>query len=323
MNKVLIIVGPTGSGKTKLGLKIAKDFDGEIVSCDSRQVYKGLNIGTGKDIPKGLSPENTKQGVKYVINGISVWGYDLVGPKENFNVSGYVNKVIPIINEIGSRGKLPIVVGGTGLYVKGLVDGIETSNISVNEKLRENLENREVGELFDHLAKIDPLKAASMNSSDKQNPRRLIRAIEIAQFLLDNPQKTEVQKIRGATPLFIGLTTDRDEIGKRIERRVEERIAAGQEHEINDLIRSGLDWQDQSLSSIGYRQWKSYLEGKGSLNQVKNDWISEEKKYAKRQMTWFKKDRRIMWFDVKEAEYPENVEKIVYKWYHDADAKKG
>ena len=189
MKKVLIIVGPTGSGKTKLALKIAKDLDGEIVSCDSRQVYRGLDIGTGKDIPKGLSPDNTKQGAKYMINGVNVWGYDLVEPKDNFSVSDYVSSVIPIIDDIGSRGRLPIVVGGTGLYVKGLVDGIETSNISVNEKLRENLESREVGELYDHLAKINPLKAASMNSSDKQNPRRLIRAIEIAQSLLDNPKK--------------------------------------------------------------------------------------------------------------------------------------
>jgi tRNA dimethylallyltransferase len=321
MKKILIIVGPTGSGKTKLALSLADKYGGELVSADSRQVYVGMDIGTGKDIPIGSKKEKTELGIKYFLNEIPLWGYDLSNPDTGFNVSDYVKAVLPIIEDIWQRGKLPILVGGTGLYVKALIDGIETCNIPVNEKLRENLENREVGELYELLAKLNPLHAANMNASDKKNPRRLIRAIEISQFLLDNPSHPKIEKISCASPLFVGLTLDREEIAKKITLRVKSRIDLGQKEEIQKLLKSGLNWNNQSMSSIGYRQWKDYFEGKAAEDEIIKLWIQEEKKYAKRQMTWFKKDGRVNWFDVASLQYPENVEKTVEKWYHQVDAK--
>jgi tRNA dimethylallyltransferase len=314
MKKILVIVGPTGTGKTDLALHLAKKFKGEVVSADSRQVFIGMDIGTGKDIPEGSIKENTKWGTKYIIDGVPLWGYDLVDPKSGFNVSEYVDKILPIIEDIDERGKLPILTGGTGLFVKGIIDGIETSYIPVNEKLRENLKNRAVGELYEHLAEVNPIKAASMNSSDKMNSRRLIRAIEISQFLLDNhvPQKKENKT--NLSPLFIGLTADKDILFERINKRVQIRINKGQEQEVSKLIKSGLNWDSQSMSSIGYRQWKEYFEGSKKLDEVTKEWSGEEKKYIKRQLTWFKRDNRINWFDLSSGNYLENVEKTVEKW---------
>lgn len=321
MRKILIIVGPTGSGKTKLALSLAKKYKGELVSADSRQVYVGMDIGTGKDIPANSDRVETKLGVQYFLETVPLWGYDLAKPEIGFNVSDYVKAVLPMIEDIWERGKLPILVGGTGLYVKALIDGIETCNIPVNEKLRENLENREVGELFELLAKLNPMHAANMNTSDKKNPRRLIRAIEISQFLLDNPGHPKIEKIGIASPLFIGLTLERDEITKKISERVRSRINLGQKDEIQKLLKSGLNWDNQSMSSIGYRQWKDHFEGNASEEEIAELWVSEEKKYAKRQMTWFKKDVRVNWFNVGKSGYLESVEKTVEKWYHQVDAK--
>lgn len=315
LRKLLVVCGPTATGKTRLALSLAKALNGEIVSADSKQVYRGLNIGTGKDIP----PDAKKEGF-YLFNGVKIWGYDLAGPKEEFSVSRYLGFAQRKIEEIISANKLPILVGGTGFYIKSIVDGISTLKIPRSKNLRKNLEGKTQDELFELLAQLDSIKAGGLNASDKKNPRRLARAIEIATW------KLKGQKIPGEgkiyTKLFIGLTAPKEDLFKKIKKRVDERIDVGIEKEIRRLLKSGVNWTDQSMSSLGYRQWKSFFEGKKDKAQTIKDWVNEERKYAKRQITWFKKDKRINWFDITTPNWQERVERLVKKWYSSSHAEK-
>lgn len=318
MNKLLVICGPTATGKTSLAIKLAKKYSAdnyaEIVSADSRQVYKGLDIGTGKDIPKNAnlnfqSLKLDEEGIGFFnIDGVKIWGYDLVSPKVEFSVSSYIDFAGKILGNIWKRKKLPILVGGTGLYIKAVVDGIETASIPKNAKLRKSLRGKEVKELFDVLAKLDSVKSGSLNMSDKKNPRRLIRAIEIAQY---KGKGVNLKSISADNELMIGLTAGKKTIQKRIKTRVEKRIREGIEDEIRNLLSSGVEWKYQAMNTLGYKEWADFNDKKKVIEQ----WIKDEENYAKRQITWFKKDKRIRWFDVSESNYKKRVEKLVTEWY--------
>jgi len=194
MSKVLIICGPTAVGKTALGVRLAKELNGEIISADSRQVYKGMDIGTGKDLPVNpkfeiLNPKqilNSKFQILnyqigyYEIDGVKVWLLDIVEPDCQFSVADYVRCANSVIEDIWRRGKLPILVGGTGFYIKAIVDGIETIGVGPDWSLRRKLSNYQIIKLSNLLKKIDLEKWKRMNESDQKNPRRLVRAIEVA-----------------------------------------------------------------------------------------------------------------------------------------------
>lgn len=320
MKKLLVVCGPTSTGKTSLALKIAKKFNGEIVSADSRQVYKGMDIGTGKDIPKNskLKYQNPKIGGFYEVDGVGVWGYDLIGPKKEFSVAQYLKAAHRIIDNISGREKLPILVGGTGLYIKAVTEGIQTADIPKNIKLRENLEEKTAEELYESLSQLDSLKSASLNASDRKNPRRLIRAIEVAQYQLTRKAASTAHHAIGNKfdMLFIGLTAPQVFLEARIEKRVEDRLKRGVKKEVEKLLRSGVKWEDQAMASIGYGLWRDYFEGGVSENEVVLEWIRDERRYAKRQMVWFKKDERIVWFDITAKTYSKSVENLIKKWYY-------
>ena len=299
--KLLVICGQTGTGKTSLAIFLAKKFNGELISADSRQVYKGLDIGTGKDL------DEVKK------SNVRVWGYDLVDPKKNFSVGNYIRFAQKTISDIQKRGKLPILVGGTGLFIKGVIDGIPTAFVPRNMKLRKNLEDKSPNELFEMLAHMDPIRAGAMNVSDRLNPRRLIRGIEVATMGLEG------KKPRFFGPKYealeIGLYAPSSLLSEKIRKRVDKRIKAGVESEVKKLLNMGVGWAHQSMTSLGYRHWKDYFEGNVPKNEVIEGWKREEKKYAKRQLTWFKKDKRINWFDVSNRGFEKNVEELVKKWY--------
>ena len=330
MKKLLIICGPTATGKTGLALHLAKEFNGELVSADSRQVYKDLDIGTGKDLPK--SSKFREQSLKlpgyYEIEGVKVWGYDLVSPKKEFSVGQYIKVANKVIENIWSRKKLPILVGGTGFYIKGIVDGISTALIPKNKAVRKSLERRNIKELFNTLAQLAPIRAGSMNISDRKNPRRLVRAIEVAQWRLKSGAKTKIEKDdlgSQALTLFIGLTGPKNFLYQRIKKRIKTRLKQGVEGEVEKLLESGVSWKNQSMDSLGYKQWKGYFERKITKEKVVRRWEREECKYSKRQITWFKKDKRINWFNIKDSSWQKSVEKLVKKWYstkHNASTKK-
>lgn len=328
--KVLVICGPTATGKTKLAVHLIKslfksagDYLADIISVDSRQVFRRMDIGTGKDLPSGsklMFPDSyfEKMGIGfYLIEGVRVWGYDLADPKSDFSVFSYIEKIRPVIRYILDKGRLPVVVGGSGLYIKSLVDGIETAGIPRDKSLREHLLSFSREELFEKLAQINPTKAASLNTSDRKNPRRLIRAIEVSQWLLRNQGKRVFRANvfpNDTDFLLIGLYAAN--ISVLIERRVRERWQKGFKDEVLALLKSGVSWNCQSMDSLGYKNMREFLEGRKTEKEFLREWARDEVSYAKRQMTWFNKDKRIVWFDVSDKDYLEEVEEKVLKWYY-------
>lgn len=284
MKKLLVICGPTATGKTALAVYLSKAFNCEILSADSRQVYKYMDIGTGKDKPEG----------------ITVHGYDLATPDEEFNVSEYIDFAHKVINKAHSENKLAILVGGTGFYIRGVVDGIQTANVPKNEELRKELGNLSVYELQERLKVLDIDKFNSFNQSDINNPRRLIRAVEVAQWAKTNGSSKQLKKDYDV--LFIGLMLSKEKLEERIRNRVVERIKQGFEKELELLKEKG--YFKAIEKTIGYKDWPDV-----------EKWKREEIKYAKRQMTWFKRDSRINWFDVSDVSYLMKIEKLVQKWY--------
>jgi tRNA dimethylallyltransferase len=241
----------------------------------------------------------------------------LVDPRREFSVAQYLKIAHKIIDDIARRGKLPILTGGTGLYIKGVVDGIQTADVPKNDSLRTSLDKRSVDELYETLANLDSMKAASLNASDRRNPRRLIRAIEVAQYQLTK-KNLPVHHVIGSDfkTLFIGLNAPKGYLDKKIEIRVKDRVGKGIKDEIRKLLRMNVDWSNQSMVAMGYGQWRDYFEGGVPEEQVLDEWSRAERSYAKRQMTWFKKDPRVKWFDITDKQYPKNVEKSVEKWHN-------
>lgn len=322
MKKLLVVCGPTGVGKTKLALQLSKVLGGEIISADSRQVYKGLNIGTGKDIPQGakyqlsnIYYQDQRIGF-YQVKTTKIWGYDLLKPRQEFSVAGYLKIAEKIIKNIHSRKKLPILVGGSGLYIKGVVDGIDTVYVPRNLAIRKHLSGKSVEELFEILAHTDPMKAAAMNRSDKKNPRRIIRAIEVSIYKSNKQSKKVFNNQKKFDVLLVGLIADKELLNKIIKKRVVERIDQFIELEIEKLLRKGVSWNDQSMLSLGYRQFRSYYLGEKDINETISEWTKEEQKFAKRQITWFKKDKRINWFSIRQNDFEKSVENLVKKWYN-------
>ncbi|MBU1326869.1 tRNA (adenosine(37)-N6)-dimethylallyltransferase MiaA [Patescibacteria group bacterium] len=331
-NKLLIICGPTATGKTALSLKLAQKYDGELVSADSRQGYRGMDIGTGKDLPgKKFIFEILQFTVKYknniytvfpyLLNNIPIWMYDVVRPDEAFSVAHYQALATAVIDNIWSRGKLPIVVGGTGLYVKSLTDHLETIHIPPDVTLRRHLQDKSLDYLQAELCSIAPMIWDRLNASDRQNPRRLIRKIEIVNSHKTNKPACEREFFQTKHDVCaIVLSTALSVLYRRVDARVDRRIEQGMIAEIEDLLRKGYTWDLPSFAALGYRQWKSYIEAPdkdkpqmfiGAVNQ----WKSDEHAYARRQVTWFKKNFSAQWYDICNKSYRVKVEKLVDAWY--------
>ncbi len=316
MNKLVVICGPTATGKTTLAIKLAKDFNGEIVSADSRQVYKGMDIGTGKDIENGKwKMENGEKG-HWEIAGIPVWLYDVVEPDQEFSVAQYVELAWKVIEDIWQRGKLPFLVGGTGFYIKSVMEGIENLGISRDEKLRENLEKLTVEQLQKILEKTCPERLREMNHSDQNNPRRLIRAIEIAsQYQISNIKYQKYKAIiKNFKTLFVGLTVPKKVLYERIDHRVKQMIQAGLENEIKNLLKQGCSWDLPAMSGIGYAQWQPHFEKKANLSEVIQKIKLATHAFARRQLTWFGAQKRIIWFDISARDCYDKVKQAVYEY---------
>jgi len=320
MYKLLIICGPTATGKTRLGIELAKKFNGEIVSADSKQVYRGMDVGTGKDLPVSsklqLSAQSFQLGY-YEIKRVKVWLLDIVEPDYKFNVADYKKCADAIVEDIWKRKKLPIVVGGTGFYIKAIVDGIETMGVLPDWKLREELSHCSIDSLLDCLRKLDPKKLERMNESDRRNPRRLIRSIEIAHDVKCQMLNVKTKgKMSNVNKLFVGLTAPNEILYQRIDQRVDERVRNGIEEEIRGLLEKGYDWGNSALgTTLAYREWKDYFEGKTTKEEVIRKWKFDEHDYARRQMTWFRKDSKINWFDITKEGWQAKVENLVESWY--------
>lgn len=303
--KLIVILGPTASGKTRLAIKLAQKFNGEIISADSRQVYQEMLIATAspyqefqnsktKIQKKKLRVKEIKKPV--LIKKIPHYLLHIIPPDQEFNVALYKKLVLEIIKDIQERGKLPFLVGGTGLYISAIVDNLKFPKVPANKHLRKELEKKTAKELFQIYKKLDPEGAKFI---ERENKRRLIRAIEVSK-LTGKPFSQLREK---GKPLFrvlqIGLTIPREKLKKRISQRVEKMIKKGLEQEVQYLVKR-YSWDLPSLQTIGYQEWKDYFEGKASLDEVKQRIIHHTWQYARRQMTWFKRDKRIRWISTTE-----------------------
>lgn len=297
MNKPLVVIaGPTATGKTGLAASLAKILPVILVSADSRQVYQGMDIVTGKDHPAVLT----------------LHGLDLVKPDEECSVSLWYRQVLPAIEQAWQQEKLPIVVGGTGLYLRALTEGIDTIAIPPNPPLRERLQELSIPSLQQRLQKLAPVKFTKLNHSDRHNPRRLIRAIEIA----SSTKKPNFHPPLTKNSLILGLKYATLVLAKeQIHTRVLRRLANGALQETQQLL-SQYSPELPSFSSLGYSYLISYLSKKVSLKELVSLWTQSEYAYYKRQLTWFNKLKQVTWFDPLAPKLNLEVATLVKDWYH-------
>lgn len=281
--KLIVILGATASGKSDLAVALAKKFNCEIISADSRQVYKGLNIGTGKITRREM------RGVRHHL-------LDVANPKNMFTVTKWKEMAERTITDIARRGKFPIVCGGTGLYIQSIVDDIMVPKVPPNMKLRIRLEKKTPAQLFAVLSRLDPARAKTI---DQHNPRRLIRAIEIASVLGSVPALS-TKPLSKYDILQIGIKTPDEILKKKIRARLLRHLKYGMIAETRRLHTQGLSWRRMDELGLEYRFLARYLRGqisKTELSELLNNAIWH---YARRQKTWFKRDSRIQWFSIGE-----------------------
>lgn len=286
--KVIVIVGPTASGKTNLAVKTAKKLSSEIISADSRQIFKFLNIGTAKP---GREELNT---VKH--HFIST-----LNPDEYYNVSSFEQSSMQVIENMFASGKIPVVAGGSGLYIKAIVDGIfesgETNDFDYRDKLLELRRKHGNEYLYAELKKIDPVSAENMLP---QNWKRVIRALEVYRSTGEPIWKIQEKANPGRDIEFLqfGLNWDRAELYERIEQRVDLMIEAGLVEETKSILDMGYSKELNSLNTVGYKEIIEYLDGKISLERAVELIKRNTRRFAKRQLTWFRKDQSIQWLNI-------------------------
>jgi tRNA dimethylallyltransferase len=282
--KLIVILGPTASGKTELAVKLAQNFNGEIVNADSRQVYKGMDIGTAKPTKKEM------RGVPHHLLNVA-------SPKRKFTVAQYRKLALKAIEKIQKRGKIPFLVGGTWFYIRAIVDGLVIPEVPPDWKLRKELEKKTQKELYKILKKLDPERAKTI---EKENKRRLIRAIEICKKI------GKVPPLRFSPlpylVLMIGIKRAKKELMERIRKRFFEWLKRGLILEVIKLQKMGVSFKRIEEFGMHYREIAKYLRGKISEKEMIENSIKEIQNYAKKQMNWFKKDKRIKWIrNYKEA----------------------
>ncbi len=302
-NPTAVIYGPTATGKTALALNLAKKFNGELVSADSRQVYKRLDIGTGK---VSLENQVNKHRGYWEVDGVRINGFDLAEPGKNFDVAQYLSYATPQIARIKKEKKLPIIVGGTGFYIKALIGGIDTIGVTSDPELRVSLEKLTREELFNKLQNINPGRANSMNNSDRLNPRRVMRAIEI---FMNNKSKNIIKKNIEDNYLFLGLIANNDFIYEKSDRWLDTRLNTGLVNEVKELIKSGVDKVWLKNLGLEYRWLTLYLEGEMSFDQSLLRLKGDTHSFIRRQKTWFKQFPNITLYNVEEKNYQQKIEK--------------
>ena len=302
MEKVIVILGPTASGKTKISISLSKELNGEIVSADSMQVYRHLDIGTAKP---------TKDEMSGVIHHM----IDIMEPNEKNSVATYKKEAIKCIDNIIANSKLPIIVGGTGLYINSLVSNIDFSESTIDTDLRERLKEEALafGNEYIHqkLKKIDPISAERIHPNDI---KRIIRAIEV--YKHTNKTMAQHQEIsKKILPKYdfklIGLTMDRERLYERINIRVDEMLRNGLVSEVRKLLNEGFSRESTAMQAIGYKEIVSYLDGGVSLEDAIFSIKRESRRYAKRQLTWFRRMENVFWIDVDQYNEEKEILKII------------
>ena len=285
MDKIICVVGPTASGKTALAVELAKFTNGEVVSCDSMQIYRRLSIGTAKPTIEEM------QGIPHHM-------IDILEPDEDFSVSRYVEMATPIVEDILARGKTAIIAGGTGLYVDNLIKGGEfapTPSTGCRERLEERLKTEGLDALIAELRQIDPVAL----EKSQNNPRRIIRALEVFQetgeTITAHNQRTAAMAPK-FDPLWIGVDyVNRQDLYDRIDLRVELMVKEGLLDEIREVLNSGIPEKATAMQAIGYKEFVGALAGRSTVEEAIAQVQQSSRRYAKRQLTWFKRNDNIHW----------------------------
>lgn len=298
MLKLAAIVGPTAVGKTDLAIRVAQRLNAEILSCDSMQVYKGMDIGTAK-----ASVEEQALVKHHLI--------DLVDVGQDFSVAEYQMRAEALIREINQRNKIPLLVGGTGLYYQAVVDKYAfypmESRQEMRRQLQQQVEKQGLPSLYHHLMEIDPDYARRISPTDQ---KRIIRAMEVYQ-LTGKPFSQQQTRQQNTYKLAaVGLYLGRDQLYERINQRVDQMLQQGLIEEVNGLRNRGYTLGTTAMQALGYKQILFYLDGLMTYSEMVSQIKRETRRYAKRQYTWFRRDKRIMWFDRGEMPRKELAEKI-------------
>ena len=290
--KLIAIIGPTATGKTRLAVSLARKFKGEIISADSRQVYRGMDVGTGKDL------------AEYRAGGQPVPYYliDVVSPKTAFNLAKYKKAADRAIAEIQQKGKLPFLVGGTGLYVDAIIYGYQLpqSNVKKQKIIRARLDKLSLAQLLGRLKLIDE---STYKTIDKKNRRRVQRALEIY-YETGQTKSAQAKTIKPDYDiLVIGINYPLQKIYKKIDQRLDLRLSQGMVREVNKLRRQGVSWKRLEEFGLEYRYVSRYLRGQITHDQLLEELKNEIHHFAKRQLTWFKRNNAVVWIsNIKEAE---------------------
>ncbi|RWZ60411.1 tRNA (adenosine(37)-N6)-dimethylallyltransferase MiaA [Halobacillus fulvus] len=297
---VVSVVGPTAVGKSKLGVEIARRFNGEVISGDSMQIYRTMDIGTAK-----VTPEETC--------GIPHHMIDIKNPEEEFSVAEFQRKVQALIYDISARGKLPVLVGGTGLYIQATLYDFNFSKEKKDERvirrLEAELEKYGNEEMYRKLLEADPKQAEKIHPN---NVRRVLRALEVYETTgkgLSN-YKEEQHPSSPFQPILIGLEMDREELYERINRRVDQMIVEGLLEEVRQLYERGLE-DAQSMKAIGYKEFVPYFKGQYDLERAIELLKRNSRRYAKRQYTYFRNKLEVSWYPVRENDYEEKFATIL------------
>lgn len=291
--RIVCIVGPTSSGKTALSLEIAKQFDGEIVNADARQVYRGFVIGTGQ-------PTQEEQ------QGISHHLFGFLEPEQIYTVTEWKTAALACIKDIVARGKLPILVGGTGLYFQALVDNYEPPAVPPQPELRAEMEKRTLEQLVRQLEKLDP---DAVTWVDLKNRRRVERALEVVTATGKSFKAQRLQGEKLVDALILGRQRSPEELRERINTAIDQMMARGWKEEVEALHASGVAWDAPAMTSIGYRDLGELIRGDVSFEEALEHIQIATWQYAKRQLTWFKRDERIRWLESNAS-----AVKIVQTW---------
>ena len=298
MNNLICIAGPTASGKTALAVQLAKELGGEVVSCDSMQVYKGMDIGTAKPSPEEME-------------GIPHHMLSVAEPWEDFSVSRYCEMAAPIVDDILARGKTAIIAGGTGLYMDSLIKGNDFAPFpatGMREKLEQQADREGMEAMLSLLRSIDPESAARLHLADR---KRIIRALEVyyetGETITQHNLKTQEIPPR-YQPVWLGLDFEsRSELYRRIDLRVEIMLKAGLVDEIRSLLARGIPPKCTAMQAIGYKEFVSTLEGNGSLEEAAAQVQQSSRRYAKRQLTWFRRNPNMHWLTRSEEDTADKI----------------
>lgn len=311
MNPIICIAGPTASGKTALAVELAKQLNGEVISCDSMQVYKRMDIGTAKPT------EEEMQGIPHHM-------IDVAEPDEDFSVSRYCCLAAPIVDDIVARGKTAIIAGGTGLYMDSLIRGNAFApfpSTGVREKLEAQADSEGMEFMLNWLRSVDPESAARLHLSDR---KRIIRALEVyletGQTITEHNRKTQ-QIPPKYTPLWLGLDfADRAELYRRIDRRVDMMLEMGLISEIQGLLASGIPPRCTAMQAIGYKEFVNALNGEETIAQAAEEVKKASRHYAKRQLTWFRRNPKLHWLKRQTGQKNEEILSIARQIIYDSDS---